>query len=753
MIIGGSPLAATPGASWPEASRTEERIGAVIAAAATLWMFLVAAWGIAGPFPSGHFASTAAVGLAGFNMWKYHIIYPVAFNPLPPAPSPGAYYMHHPLGIFWVGALFVKLLGDNDVAVRLPAVIYSTAVPFLLYQTGRAVWGPLAGACTAVAYASLPITLGFANFHAFEGPTIFGCVVAAWGYTRLVQTWRDRYTVACIAGLLFAVNQEWIAYLWGVVFLAWIWVCGFVVPRRVFGPVDERVLGRTWALLVGAALASLIVALVLIQGTGRIEEVISSHGARSSGNSIPLKAILEQRHVRIELMFTPVAIFLGKLALPIVVLRIFLRRNELEALPLPFWVAAVFQYVHFKQGADIHIFWSQYFAPYFALGVGALAATASDVVAIVAPRVGGRWGRILRDRGKVLGTLAIGLPVLFVLQDGARTIRLARETGGRFVEGRIDSDIDMVQALRWFTARVPPDAILGFHSGISNIHWSLLWEAHPHPLAASQPVGTRATRDPYYFLDTRAASSADLKSAVSLYHVQSLDHFWYVDRREAPAPLTGYRFDERDPSIGQSFLYGATEPVRKIVPDPWATWEWRTLLGQAATAPAGVAPASFDQRRIAYNQALAAGDRVAAAARRKEVEAAITDHLDVKFDNDTRLLGLVHHRGAQRSVTLLFEAGDFKGARADFRVRAKVVRAPRFSTLPLDPTENDISYPPPIPTDLWRRGQLYAIKVVYRKRPGTEELTGAFVSLDGRPAPIAVSMPAGRARAITLIRL
>src|SRR4051812_36464144 len=81
-----------------------DQVGAVLSAAAVLWAFLVAVWGVNGVFPDGHFASQANMGIAGYQMNRWGIIYP-AF-PLTANPPPSSvYYMHHPLGMFWMGGL------------------------------------------------------------------------------------------------------------------------------------------------------------------------------------------------------------------------------------------------------------------------------------------------------------------------------------------------------------------------------------------------------------------------------------------------------------------------------------------------------------------------------------------------------------------------------------------------------------------------------------------------------------------------
>ena len=175
--------------------------------------------------------------------------------------------MHHPLGLYWVMAMLVKVLGAHNWVLRLPAVAYSTLSTVFLYRTGRAVWGPLPGAIASLAFASLPITLGFSNFHAFEGPVICGLVVASWGYARFTQTWRTSYALAGVAGFFWAANHDFVAYMWGAPFLAWLFLRIFFLPPRWFGAVEVRAAGRYWALMVVAALPAigLLVALMIAE--------------------------------------------------------------------------------------------------------------------------------------------------------------------------------------------------------------------------------------------------------------------------------------------------------------------------------------------------------------------------------------------------------------------------------------------------------------------------------------------------------
>jgi hypothetical protein len=274
-------------------------------------------------------------------------------------------------------------------------------------------------------------------------------------------------------------------------------------------------------------------------------------------------------------------------------------------------------------------------------------------------------------------------------------------------------------------ARLPPSAGVAYHGAIHD-GWALQWELRPRLSAANQPVGggiTEATR--VYILDTRLAAPAELREAAARFHVHAVGYLWVFDRKQAPAPLDGYALEEGEPSFWQELWLGPTEPIRSVRWDPWATWEWRTMLAQPTVEPTEAA-VTTDQLRIAHNAALRRGDLSAAARYRQQLEARFNRHVTAGYEGGTTLIGEIERRGARRSLTSFFVAGTFPGD-ARFSVRARVVSPPRLSTLPADPSELEIAGSPEWPTSWWRRGEIYALQAVYRKRPGTEVLTGSWI--------------------------
>jgi hypothetical protein len=705
----------------------EERVGAALGVAAVLIVFAASVCGIGGPFPDGHYASTSVIGTAAYNSFRWHTLLPVEVY-LDHPPNASLYYMHHPLGMFWVIDALTAIFGLHDWVLRLPPLVYVTATTVLLWRIARGIWGALPGGLAALAYAALPITLGFANYHDLEQPVIFGVVLATWGYLRFVRTWRDGYAIASLAGFVFALNNDWAAYLWGVPFLAGLFVYGFLLGEPQRAPLEMKRFGRYWALMCMGVAFSLAVEVAVLSESSRLADVLQSYLQRSAGVNTPLAAVLAARRYRIELMFTTPAIALGKLALPVIVARAVVKRSHLELLSLPIFFCALVQYLVFKEGADVHIFWPHYFAPYFALAVGALAATVSELWVWGAAQVGRGLDRVRRARAVApwVALVVLGLPLALTLKDGLSLLRLARETGGRFAEVNLDTDLDKEAVLRWFLARYPATVGVGYHSGIHD-GWALQWELRPRLSAANQPVSggvTAGTR--VYILDTRATSSAELREAASHYHVHAVGYLWVFDRSERAAPLDGYVLEEREPTFVERLWLGPTEPVRAVRASAWATWEWRTMLGQPAVVPAAP-PVTTDELRIAHNAAIEHGDAAGAARLREALAARFNLPLAAQFEGGTSLIGAVRRGGARRSITLFFVAGAMPGD-AKFSVHAKVTAPPRFSGLPAAPEDLEIAGPPTWPTTFWRRGQIYSLEIVYRQRPGTEVLRGTWIS-------------------------
>jgi 4-amino-4-deoxy-L-arabinose transferase-like glycosyltransferase len=698
-------------------SRREQQLSLALMLLASLWFGAAASWGMWGPLLAGHYAASASVGIIAENMLRWDIAGPV-WEYTANKPSVQQYYCHHPWGIFWTTAAFMKVLGRHDYVCRLPAVLLSTATPPLLYALARSIWRPAAGAVAAVSFVVLPITLAFANFNALEVPVIAWSTLGLWATVRHQQTYKRRYLVLSLVAFALALHADWPAYILVGVILAFGLVRGILFRRfmqRTFGPVRLRPFVRWWALTVVLSAGTLLLYFYLFQQSGKLSDLLGSYRHRSSGSQLPLRQVLDGRRYWIELSFTPIAIFTGKLAAVVCTLRLFLRRNAHDIVPLAVLAMATVQYLMFKQGADVHIYWPHYFAMFFALGMGALTTTAMELM-------GTAKGKM--PHAPLLAIMPLALALLtWVARDGLPALSYARQTGGRFNEKGllIHSDGGKTAFLRWLEPQLASDAVVSMHIGMKT-SWSQSWALGGRVVHAHRPLPHAhgaAAREQIYLADTRFMLDHLQKKLATKHHVVAVGPFWHVKEGEAAAPIDAFAIVEREPTFTQWWLSSGTEPVRTIAPDPYLTWELRKHFGQTAQRP-NAGPEGFEQKRIAHNIAVDSGNNETAARIASELSASLGEPR-VRFDDGLVLVGTHFRPGARAQLVLLFRANGPSKHDMQLSARSRVLAPARWSTTMADPTVREVGLPAAIAPMRWRAGFLYSYRVPIRKRPGREE--------------------------------
>jgi hypothetical protein len=721
---------------------TIDRVALGIVIVASLWFAFAAAWGMFGIPGSGHIgAGSAGNAMAAEQMVRWKIGYPAWGWYSGEKPQPGIYLCHHPFGQYYVPALLFFLLGHHDWVLRLPAVLMSAAMPPLLYGIGKARWGAPLGAVAAAGYTVVPIAVGFSNFWNLETIGIFGALLFFWGHSRHMVTLRRRDLAASLIGLGFACSGDWVGYLLVAPTLGWAFVRAFVLPPRLTPYFRVEPYAKWWALSVLLMLLSLLWWVWLFHRVGQISEWLNAGDSRGGGDAATLRATLDGRKAWIEFSFTPLAIAIGKIAAPICLLRVFVKRWDEETYAPGLLFGSAVQYVVFKQGADVHTFWPHYFAAYFALALAQLAGAIAGVVGWLV-----RW--FSRSRAPAIASitgLVLGMmPVAAMAHDGVKSLWVWRRTGGRYDDNGslIRSQIDLLYVVREVVLpRTPPGSRIDGHPS-AGWYWEYYWSCQSEtnsvmvPSAASKSVATH----PFWIARSSGLSGDEQRNIASRAHVRIYGEGWVVDQREPAAPLDAYSLNEREPNPFQWLLYGGTEPARSIgsSPDPWLTWEWRTHLGQPSSAPSGT-PVTLDQIRIAHNIAVASGDGTTAEKCKNRIEASLDRSVEASFTQGVHLLGVMLIDGAEPRIESWFEFEGGAGGKgmgdAWFGVRSTMEGREPFSLIPPDPTDRDMSFPPSISTKLWRPGFIYAMTVVLNHRIGIERYTAAWRSRDGSPPP------------------
>ena len=707
--------------------RRLERVCEAIALVASLGFAAGAFWELADSFGAGHFAAASAVCTAAENMWRWGVLGPVP-HALNHAPAASEFYCHHPWGIFWVSALFMKVFGHHAWACRLPAALQSSLTVPVLYLATRALWSPVAGAVAAVSFAVLPIALSFSGFNALEVPVIFGVVLSIWGFARFRRGYRKRDALLALSGLTYAVCCDWAALIFAGGLLGCVFAGGLLL-RRWTAPVNVRRMAAFFGLGVLLCALSIGGHLAAFASLGQLNELFAQGRLRSTGADLPLRQVLAARKFWIDVSFTGLSVWLGKAALPVLVLRTWWRRSELEALPLAVFAMAAFQYVVFKQGADIHIFWPHYFALYFALASAALVQTAADLTPLVA-----RWFSRQSGERASAGWLALGLVVPFwILPDGLRALAYAHRSGGRFNEHGhlIKSDKDKVAALEWLTLRLPAGEGVTLHPGMRQslwVDWSL-----------QRPVRTvnhlENGRDRYSVADLRFMSASEQDALARSHTLTAMGPFLALDRTSPPGPLSGFAIVPRAPSRFESYWVSQNFAQRHIEPDPFLTWELRDRFGLTPNPAPGAEPETNEQRRVMHNVALQGGDTAAAAHWLEQLLQGTDRTRAAQFEDGNALLATRLERGPALVCTVYFRSGGPDPSEPELVLRSRVVQAPGGSLVARDETVAEVGMPFAIPTSRWKAGYVYSSVTEIIRRIGTERWDGTFRSAHAPNSP------------------
>jgi hypothetical protein len=329
-----------------------------------------------------------------------------------------------------------------------------------------------------------------------------------------------------------------------------------------------------------------------------------------------------------------------------------------------------------------------------------------------------------------------------VLPDGIRALVYSKATAGRFNEKgrRIFNDADLTLAQEWMAAKMAPNSVVSVAKELNGReNRGQEWALHRPMQGVASSAYLTATHENRYFVgDLRFLSGDDQRKAAS-FSMVTLGPYVYIDRDAPRGPLEAFAFEEREPNILEWYLSNPTEPVRKVRPDPWATWELREHYDQQPNPPPPGAPRSVEEIRIAHNLAVATGDNASADRWNDQLLAALDKSIATGFPDGTRLLGKRYVPGVDPKLELYFLASAPLATDSMFEVTSSVDAAPWWSLVPADDKIKVYGQAFFIAPRLWRKGFIYVERVDLRFRPGREyfagyfDTTGALTATPGRP--------------------
>jgi hypothetical protein len=263
------------------------------------------------------------------------------------------------------------------------------------------------------------------------------------------------------------------------------------------------------------------------------------------------------------------------------------------------------------------------------------------------------------------------------------------------------------------------------------------WAVHrPVAIVDAPPSRTARAEDRYFVGDLSFMAAADRATLGSQFHVVGVGPFVLVDRASPNRAADGYALEMQEPTAFAWFFVSGPDPVVRVRPDPWYTWELRDFFEQVPNPlPPGL-PSTPDQLRVAHNIAVATAD----PKRANEYEARLVDALLVypalTFTDGTRLLGVRFTAGVASMLEVYFAAGTGLGRDGvEFEIESLVQKKALLSLVPRDPRTSVLGPPLVIPVKLWRSGFIYVSRTEVRPRPGSETFLGAFVGPDKERVP------------------
>lgn len=697
----------------------------VLVAFATVWLTFAAAYDNLGIRDIGHMGGALGANyMASEAMAKGLAWYPSLDFLGDRVPPPATAYCHHPWGTYFIAALDMKLFGARDWAMSLPAILMSAATPYLIYAALRRALGRFPAAIGALVFTMVPLEVGYSGFHNLEVGPMFGFMLFAAMAVRWFETGQKRFFWASLAGALLGMCHGWVGYLFMILPLGCGFLAEFTFKRLRSRPTVHDRAVRLWAWCVLLAVLSAMFWVGAYQRLGHLGEWMRQFEQRSSGGARGLEATLTIRKDWIDFCFPPVFRVITAIALPLFVIRPLVRRRLPEILGLASLFGALAWYLGFTQAADMHVFWPQPLALPIGIAAAVVVATANDVVRWLGRRLS--FPQVARGIAWVGATCATLLAFAF-FPDACRALQIWKETGGRYDErgdyvvfNTTDADFVLIERAREQRKRV--NVMIHNSFGVE-AWWDLSWALRKNPEKWNAPI-ERGSSNQLLFARASGLSHSELETLADTGAISQYGDVLLSDSRSDAAPVA-YRI-ERAPTLWESFVHGSFANSYEIpaAPDPFATWELGVHVGRP-TPPPGAPPADLEQRRIAYNMTVEAGqpDQAQLQGLLSQLDTGVSAKA-----GPVELLGIRREAGPAHRLELWLRTSEALPQSPVLRVWAECTAPLPFSFVPAATRVLQGHAPLTFSPAALRPGYVYIAKYTPNHRICVEKLRGQVLS-------------------------
>jgi hypothetical protein len=343
--------------------------------------------------------------------------------------------------------------------------------------------------------------------------------------------------------------------------------------------------------------------------------------------------------------------------------------------------------------------------------------------------------------------LALGFLVpLLTARDAFTALVYARKTGGRFNErgSFIQPDKDKVAALEFLSQRAAKGAAVVLDPNMKRSLWVPWVLERPSRVDGTGKIH-RGER--YLVTDGRFARSEALLENTRHASTTVVGPFWIFDLGAKPSGLQGFSIEREEPGLFSRYFVSSTHALRKVVADPFWTWELRDHLRQVPNPEPSAEPSTREQLRIAHNIAVRQGDSARARQLRARLLLGADTQAATLYEDGTWLLATRFEHGASDVLSVYFESTG--PAEQRFRIRSRVEAKMPGSLVPADTLEWEVGLPSLLQRDIWRPGYLYVSVTEILKRPGRERFVGAWVNT-GPELPLAAKNGASEVTLLVL---